>query len=144
VAVQHAETPRGRDEHPRSRKQNLNESDGQLSLRSREARSNDGDEHGGGKDASQDEQRHEERQQREHGPRRSGRGIVLAARTQRSMHRDERAGERPFAKQILKKVGNAERGVEGVRRFTHLTEVRGEQTDAEQPGEPTYQNAGRD
>ena len=56
-------------------------------------------------------------EQREDGTRGMRRGVVFAAGAQRRVDRDERARERAFAEEVLEKIGDPERRVEGVRRL---------------------------
>ena len=72
------------------------------------------------------------------------RGLVLAARAQRRMDRNERSGQRPFAEQVLQQVGDAEGGVEGVDGDAVLPELARDQPHPEQPGEAADQDPGAD
>ena len=67
---------------------------------------------------------------------------VFAARAERRVDRDERPGERAFAEEVLEKIGDPERCVEGVSRLTDLTEERGEQADPDQARETADEHAG--
>ena len=81
-------------------------------------------------------------QEREERPRHLRRGLVLAARPQRGMHRNERSGQRAFAEQVLQQVGDAEGGVERVDGDAVLPELARDQPHPQQPGEAADQDAG--
>ena len=57
------------------------------------------------------------------------------------MHRYERSGKRTFAEQILKQVGNTERGVERVGGVPEAEIVR-EDPHPHQTGKPADEDAG--
>ena len=75
----------------------------------------------------EDQDGDDERQQGEERPRRLRCGLMLPARAQRRVDRNERAGERAFAEEGLQQVGNAEGSVERVGRDGLLAEVLCEQ-----------------
>ena len=123
VAVQHTQAPRGQREQSGARKQDADDVDRQLALLAPETRRDDRDEKRRGDDADEHEHGDDEREQRGH---RAGDAIGLApiaAREQRGVHRNERSGERAFAKQILQNVRNAERRGECVGGVVAEAEV---------------------
>ena len=66
--------------------------------------------------AERDQHRDHQREQRADGARDAVGFLAIAVRQQSGVDRDERAGERAFAEEILKNVGNAKGGVERVGR----------------------------
>ena len=144
MAVQDAEAPRGRDEQAGAGEQHAHEPHRQLALRAGEAGGDETDHERRREDAEQHQHRDAERQQREDRARRLRGGVVLAAGAQRRVDRDERAGERPFAEQVLEQVGDAERLVEGVGRLGLLAEIFREQRDADEARQAADEDAGAD
>ena len=100
------------------------------------------DEQRRGENAGQDDRAHHQREQRQDG---AGHAVGIAPAAlcdERRVDRDERRRQRAFAEQILEKVGNAERGAEGVG-FGAETEIVREDTLPDQAGQPRQQDARR-
>ena len=136
MAVENAEAPGRQHEQAGARKQDADDGDRQLALFAREARRDERDEQRRGEDAEQHEHCRDERQQRRDRAR-DARGLSpFLARDERGVHRNERRRQRAFAEQVLKEIGNAERGHERVGRIGLKAEVLGEEPLADEAGEP--------
>ena len=144
MTVEDAEAPCGSDEDAGAGKEDPYQAHGQHPFGPLESRRDQIDEERGREDAEQDQDGDRQREQREEHPRRVRGRLVIAARPKRRMHRNERTRERAFAEQILKQVGDAKGGVEGIDRDAVLPEVPRDQPHAEQAREAADQDAGPD
>ena len=115
----------------------------QLTLRSAEPGRDHVDEHRRQHDAGKDQDGGDERQDDEDCARHPVGLVLLAAREQAGVDRDEGGRQRSFTEQVLQQVGNAKRGVEGVCRIGLLAEIVGEDADPHEPGHPAEQDPGR-
>ena len=120
---------------PGAGKQDADDADGQFALVAREARRDDRDEDRRRHHAERDQHGDHQREQRANGTRDAVSFLTIAARQQSGVDRDERAGERAFAEQILKNVWDSKGRVERVGRIGLQTEVVGEGAKADEAGE---------
>ena len=145
VAVQHAETPGGGDEHARGWKDDPDETDRERTLRSGEPGGDRVDEERRREHAEEHQHRHDEHQQREDRARQLGRVVVAPLRAQPGVDRDERTRKRPFAEQVLEQIRDSERRVERVGLFRGgLAEEIRERDGADETRQPAGQYARSD
>ena len=144
MAIEHAQAPRGQHEQPGAGKQDPNKLDRQVALVARKAWRNRGNQHRRREYSGHHQDRDDEREKRTDRACDPVGVLALAARDERRVDRDEGCGERAFAKQILEKVGNAKRRVEGVGGVGLKSEVVRKDLEPDQPGETTDENARAD
>ncbi len=103
-----------------------------ASIRKGVARTPASDQHGGG-----------ERQDRKHGAGHAARFLLVLARKQVRVDRDERGREHALAEQVLEEIGDAEGGIEGVGGVRCEAEVVGEDAQAHQAHDAAEQDPSR-
>ena len=142
MAVENSEAPGREHQQPRAGEQDAHQPDSQLPLGAAEAGRDAVDQVRRREHSGQHQDRRDQSQNRGHGARHVARLLVVLARQQAGIDRDEGCGKHPFAKQVLQKVGNAEGGVEGVGGVGNLPEVVREDALADQPDQAAEQDAG--
>ena len=141
VAVQDPEAPCGQGEHAGGREQHAHDRDRQLALTAVKAWRNQVDEQGRGDHTDEHQHGHDQAEHGENGAGDAIRVAPFAARDERRVDGDERAGERAFAEQVLQEVGNLHRGVERVGGVASQTEVVREHALADEAGQAAEKDA---
>ncbi len=140
--VEHAQAPGGQDEHACPREQNAHQHDGQIAFGAREAGCDDGHHPRRAQESGQRERRNDDGDQGEDRPRHLRRLGVAALRAQSGVDGNERSRERALAEQVLKKIRNAERAVEGVGSVGLQAEEIREGADAQESDDAAGKDAG--
>ena len=141
VAVQNAQAPGRERQQPGAGKENLNDADGQFPLAALKPRSDGVDQERRGQHAKQNQNRRGERQNGADRARHAACFLLVALRQQAAVNRNERRREDPLSKQVLQKVGDAERGAEGVGHI-RKSEIVGEHALPHEAHQAAEQNAG--
>ncbi len=143
MAVEYAETPRRHHRETDRGKQDPYEVDRQLPCRAGETWRDQIDQQRRGKYPRRHDDADEQREQRGDGAGDAIGGIVIAAGQQRRVDGDEGGRQRSFAKQVVEKVGNPQRGAERVGRRSQPEVVR-EDPLPHQARQPAAQDADGD
>ena len=117
--------------------------DGELALGAFKAGRDGVDQPRRGEHAREHEHGDDEREHRRHRARHAPRLFFLTAREKVGVDRNEGRREHAFAEEVLQEIGNAEGGVESVRRIRAQAEVVREDAQAHQAHETAEQDARR-
>src|SRR6185503_949063 len=115
MTVQHSQTPRRQDEQARARKKDLDQANRERFRLRIETVGEQIDEVWRRQNAGEDDHRRDQYKQREHRVRDATRFLLVVTSEELCVHRNERGGQRAFAEDVLKEVGNSERGAERAR-----------------------------
>ena len=114
MAVQDAQAPGAEDEESSAGKENPHVCDRQLTPLSLETSDDQREDLRREQNAEQDENRNNQRENGEYGTGDASRFLLVVARAQPDVYRDERRRERALTEQILEQVRDADRRVEGI------------------------------
>jgi hypothetical protein len=144
VAVQDPEAPGREHQQADSREEHPHQQHRQIAARPLEPRHQEVHQQRSQQDAQSRDYRDHEGEEPRDGPRDPSRRLSIPPRDQASVLRDQRRGEDAFAEEVLEEVGDSERGGDRVGGDGALPEVVGDDALANQPEDPTGENAGRD